>query len=137
MLIGKRGGGAPVVEVTVGFDRARWTENPSDIRRERVRAIIDTGATHVVMHPELIARLGLAFSKNYIHRTTGGRTVDTPGFGCDITIDRDIGPCTVEEIIAVSDTTLDCEVLLGWDFLRFFDLHFLSRGQFMMVWRGH
>ncbi len=126
-----------MVDVTVGHDLGRWPGEVQSIQRVTTKALIDTGATHVVMHPDLIARLGLTFSKRFTQRVVGGHVSDIDAFGCDITMTKQDGSrCTICDVAAIADIPPDCDILLGWDFLYAFDLQFLAGGGFALDWRG-
>lgn len=129
-----RNGALPIIDVTVRYHPLKGLAHPSGtVPRITARALIDTGATHVVMQPPLVATLGLPFAANMDNTVVGGVTHTVPGHAADLVFGS--GPSfTVTDVLIISQPLQGYDLLVGWDALRFMDWSFKRDGSFSLSW---
>ena len=129
-----RGDGLPIVDVTIRYHALRGIAHASGAKPEKkVRALIDTGATHVVLQPHIVAELGLAFAANIHNTVVGGTTHLVPGHAADLIFGTN-PTYTVTGLLTLSQAVSGYDMLIGWDAMRFTDWIFNRDGTFSQSW---
>lgn len=129
-----RTGGLPIVDAVIRYHPLNGKSHPSGkVPEVRVRALIDTGATHVVVQPHLIAQLSLPFASMVNNTVVGGTTHSVPGHAADIVFGS-LPSFTVTDVLVLGQNLSGFDMLIGWDALRFTDWQFLQNGQFSQSW---
>lgn len=100
---------------------------------KRVLALIDTGATHVVLKPNIVASLELPFAANMNNTVVGGGRHLVPSYAADIIFGTTTS-FTVTDVLVLSQDLHGFDMLIGWDVLRFTDWQFNRDGSFSQTW---
>jgi hypothetical protein len=139
-LIGQHGQSLPIVPCDLSHDPATWTASGTAPKLENLSALVDTGATHLVTTPQIIASLNLPFVRNIDNAVVGGVNVcrayacQVTLFGTDTTTGGPMDSHTTGALI-LEQTLSGYDVILGWDILQFYDLDFRREGSFIIT--GH
>ena len=135
---GMRVGGLPYIDCQVGYPSgAAWPQSAQ--APIAARALIDTGATNVVIGPALLARMILPATAPMDHVVVGGGSRQCQTVACEIIIAgrkaADLAQpftYTVKDVRALNDHVHGADLILGWDVLRFFDLTFSRDDTFVL-----
>lgn len=95
--------------------------------------MIDTGATHVVLQPEIVQALDLPFAANINNTVVGSAVHNVPGHAGDVVF-GDHPTYTVTDVIILSQALSGYDMLIGWDVLRFTDWSFQRDESFSQSW---
>lgn len=129
-----RAHGLPIIDVTVRYHALNGLPHPSGaVPETKVRALIDTGATHVVLQPHIVAALGLPFACNINNTVVGGATHLVPGHAADLVFGTN-PTFTVTDVLILSQAVSGFDILIGWDAMRFTDWAFSRDGSFRQSW---
>lgn len=138
-LIGQHGQSLPIVQCSLTHDAARW-KGIGIPPKLNLRALVDTGATHLVTTPQVITALALPFICDMDNAVVGGVTTcrayacQVTLFGTDTTTGGPMESHTTDALI-LGQALSGYDVILGWDVLRFYDLDFRRDGSFIIT--GH
>lgn len=129
-----RASGLPIIDVTIRYHALRGTPHYSGaVPEAKVRALVDTGATHVVLQPHIVDTLGLPFACDINNTVVGGATHLVPAFAGDVVFGS--GPTyTVTDVLILSQAVSGYDMIIGWDVLRFTDWSFSRDGSFSQSW---
>lgn len=135
-IFGHRNGGLPILTVSIRYHALNGLAHSSGGSPTVVgQALVDTGATNVVVTPALIEPLELRFAANIVHTTVGGPDRVVSGYACDILFGSPPeATFTVTDVLAVTDQLTGFDLIIGWDVLRFFDLDFDRSEGFSLSW---
>jgi predicted aspartyl protease len=129
-----RGNGLPIVDVTVRYHALNGVPHPSGrIPQTVVRALIDTGATNIVLQPHIVHQLGLPFAANIDNTVVGGAIHQVPGHAADLIFGTTLTN-TVTGVLVLSQALSGYDMIVGWDALRFTDWTFNRNGTFSQSW---
>lgn len=129
-----RAGRLPIIDAVVQYSDFGGVPHPSGTKPNmRVRALIDTGATHVVLSPHIISALGLNFHAHFTNTVVGG-TSSTPAHTCELYFGTAPNGFLVTDIAAIVGTLTNFDIIVGWDAMCFFDWTFHKNGDFSQSW---
>lgn len=133
-LVYNRAGGVPIIDVTVRYHALNGVPHPSGtVPVKTLRALVDTGASHAVLQPEIVRELGLPFLRDMKNTVTGGKTHKVRGHVADV-IFGNIDRFTVTDLLVLSQRLVGYDMILGWDAIRFTDWSFDRDGTFRQSW---
>lgn len=125
----------PIIEVTIRYHALNGVAHPSGEKPEvRVSALIDTGATNVVLQPSIVQALGLPFAANVGNTVVGGEVHNVPAHAGDVIFGNHPTTYTVADVLILSQVVSGYDMLIGWDVLRFMDWSFNRDGSFCQSW---
>lgn len=130
-----RGAGLPIIDLTLRYHALNGVQHPSGSPTSvQVKALIDTGASHVYANPHILSPLGLVQCGDFNSSTVGNPNATVPAFAADIIFG--INPTHTVTDVAVLAQKLPAgyDLLVGWDVLRFFDWRFGKTGDFHQSW---
>lgn len=134
---GNRNGGVPIIECTIRYHalNGKVWGGPGPIPQKTVRGLVDTGATHLVATPALIASLGLVNAGAIDQTVVGHGPKTVPTYACDVVMGPLKGAAfTVTDVLTIESDLSGFDVILGWDVLRFVDLSFRRDETFSLSW---
>ena len=96
-----------------------------------IRGLIDTGATHVVLNPPIVAKLGLPPIGSIDQTIVGSEVIPSLTFHCDVIFKgmRSMMPnikyaYTVNNALALQTLVSGYDAVIGWDVMGGIDLTF-------------
>lgn len=124
----------PIIEVLVRYHALHGVPHPSGVApQRRVRALVDTGATHVVLQPHIVSALALPFAAQMNNTVVGGGVHSVPAYAADIVFGS--GPTyAVTDLLTLAQSLTGFDMVIGWDALRFTDWVFHRDGRFEQHW---
>lgn len=136
IIFGHRVQECPVIPCKISFpSSAAEGKEPESVT---LNALIDTGATHLVISPATAERLQLpVVGEKTSHVVGASRTVKT--YRCDVVLTgQGSAPpnnqfmLRITDVEAVCETITEFDAVLGWDILNKLNLHFHSDRSFMV-----
>lgn len=126
----------PIIDVTLQFDPHGGAVHPSGAATSAtVKALIDTGATHVVANPHVLAPLGFVPCGSFNQSTVGGATRVVAAYAGQIVFGGPSLSHTVTGLAILADSLpAGYDVLIGWDAMQFLDWRFDRSGDFHISW---
>ncbi|KWV92443.1 aspartyl protease family protein [Erythrobacter sp. AP23] len=128
------GGELPIIDCDLSLPIGQWS-GPGDPPLAPVHALIDTGATNVVVNSGFVAQLGLPAVGTIQHTVVGGAQMACQTHASVVVFrgTRAMLPAapytySVTDVLAIDETLVDYDVIIGWDVLRFVDLNFRRDG---------
>ena len=132
-----RGGNLPLIECHILFPASGTA--PSAAPPLLATALVDTGASHTVIAPHLLAALALPKQGDISHTVVGGTSRNCLTYVCDLQLKglRSLPPhidyvWTLNDLIVICDNLVGSDLILGWNALTFLDLHFGRDGAFLL-----
>jgi hypothetical protein len=130
--------GLPIIGCDLSFPTSHWS-GPGDPPVAPVRALVDTEATNLVVNSEFVAQLGLPAVGTIQHTVVGGAQMACQTHACDVVFrgTRSMLPAipytySVTGVLAINETLVGYDIILGWDVLHFVDLNFRRDGSFSL-----
>lgn len=125
-----RGTGVPIIDLHIAFPKNQWTD-PGDPLSIPVKALVDTGATHVVINPPIVQQLCLPHVGTIDQTVVGGTVLVSRTYRCDVVFHglRAMSPhipyvYTVHDALALDTPLVGYDVIIGWDVMAGIDLTF-------------
>ena len=132
-ILHHRNGALPIIDCEVKFPASRGGVVGTPALS--VKALVDTGATHVVINPQLAHILALPRDGDIDHTVVGHTPKSVPAHLCDVTLHgtRFLHPhsafaYTIPDRRIVTDTLSGFDMILGWDVISLLDLTFARNG---------
>lgn len=128
--------GLPIIDVTLQFDPLNGAVHPSGApTRAAVKALVDTGATHVMATPQVLGPLGFVPCGSFNNSAVGSVPKIVPAYAGQIVFGGPSLNFTVTGLAILSETLPSgYDVLIGWDAMRFLDWKFDRDGDFHISW---
>ncbi len=130
IILGYRGSNRPIVKCQISVD-ASFPQDATGTPVITVNALIDTGATHVVVTPRLIKFLALMQTGTTNNTVVGGLTKVCPTYTGSIILtgNQYLDPSrpfalTIHGATIIGDELEGCDAILGWDVLSGVDMAF-------------
>lgn len=131
-----RGSGLPIIDVTVRYWPLHGVPHPSGtVPEQRLRALVDTGATHVYLQPSIVAALDLPFACDVDSTVVGGTIHKVPAYAGELLIGTPALGYTFPDLLVISQALRgDYDMLIGWGGLDQCDWTFDRSGTFTQSW---
>ncbi|MFC6197812.1 retropepsin-like aspartic protease [Ponticaulis profundi] len=102
-----------------------------------VRALVDTGATHIVARPSLISSLNLQFATNISHAGVGSERRDIPAYAGSVRLTDEAGLShRVYDLLILAEELESHDMIIGMWFLKFFTCTFFPDKRFSISWNA-
>lgn len=138
LLTDVRNGKCPIIKANIAYPQDRWT-GTADRPMQEVNCLIDTGATHVVITPELVQQLQLPLAGSLDQTVVGATVIPSKTYRCDVVFSgiRAMAPnspytYTVSNAEAIETTLSGYDAIIGWDVMGGMDLVFRRDGSFSL-----
>lgn len=131
-----RGTDLPIIDATVLYWPLHGVPHPSGtVPQMAVRALIDTGASHVVVKPHIVTALGLPYACDVDNTVVGGTVHKVPAYAGEVIMGTPALGCAVPDMLMLSQSLgAEYDIIIGWGALSRCDWTFDRSGTFTQSW---
>jgi hypothetical protein len=139
-LHANRNNGLPIVECFIAQDSSVWNASVPPPRL-KIRALIDTGASHVLATPRVIQSLGLPYIADFNNSVVGATVVNRSYRGEVIFSGTPAAPggpleSNVTGLAILESQLSGYDAIIGWDVLQFYRFSFEKSGAFTLTYHN-
>lgn len=130
--------GLPIIECLVARDNNHMSNLPAH-PIIRVRALIDTGATHCILTPKFVSLINLRSTGTYNNTVVGGSSRICRSFIGSFLFEGSLYSdktktftLTITDAVILEENLVNFDAIIGWDVLSCFDMSIYQGGHMVI-----